>query len=151
MAPKLPAEILVHRLPDGTFDVLVDGVPIPWLLNADDPVTVDIQHGAVGGVRLTLMAASVRVLDERLLHAADQLEHTHAPDEADTGDVVDLPAEPPAAAAPTKHGVVADRQGNTWPRCSRECSIKAIGVGLAVCDSDQDACTPPAPIAVKLI
>lgn len=135
MAPHLPNTITVKRGVDGATRIEVDGEPLPWFTSATDPVSIDITTGQPSGVRVTLLAASVRVVDDVMADAATVLEHTHDGDKPAAD-----PVAPAAAAVASEHGVVSDDKGSTWRRCAADCTLKAIAPGRAVCDENTTTC-----------
>ena len=80
MATTIPRALEVVRGPDGLARLYVDGEEFPYALSAADPITVELDHNGAPGVRLTMLAHTVGVLDNLFADSDLNADH-HAPGE----------------------------------------------------------------------
>ena len=75
MATTIPRALEVVRDPNGLTKLYVDGEEFPFALSAADPIRVELDKDGAPGVRVTLLAHSVGVLDN--LFADEDLNAGH--------------------------------------------------------------------------
>lgn len=80
MATTIPRTLEVIRDPTGITLLYVDGEEFPFALSAADPISVELGKDGAPGVRVTLLAHSVGVLDN-LFADEDLNAGTHDPQE----------------------------------------------------------------------
>ncbi len=107
--PRLAGVIRVERSPRGRARVLVDGVPLPWMVA--DPIVTEVREGMAPGVILTVLAERVEVIDaylddgEAKVTAEQHTHHLH--EQVDT--------ETPATDSSSPEVVTGDRGRHTRP------------------------------------